>query len=101
MSIDKQQEKEPRSPTIWLWNEIEQRFGKEAAADLHRDYNAQLQVYQQRQQLKIYRQQLPGMEWQRERRRAAGKSTTALDKSIALRRERLQDSQQQKGEREG
>lgn len=85
-----------QSPTTWLWNEIERRFGKDAAADLHRDYNAQLQSYQQRQQLKTYRRQLPGMEWQRTRRREAGKSTTALDKSIALRRERLREAEQQK-----
>lgn len=35
-----------RTPLSWLWEQIEHRFGKEAAADLYKGYLAELRRYQ-------------------------------------------------------
>jgi hypothetical protein len=35
-----------RTPLSWLWEQIERRFGKEAAHDLYTGYLAELRRYQ-------------------------------------------------------
>ncbi len=35
-----------RTPLSWLWDEIERRFGKDAARDLYAGYLAELRQYQ-------------------------------------------------------
>lgn len=79
-------------PSTWLWQEIERRFGKEAADTLHRDYNAQVRLYARRLAVEPYRRRLPGMRRQLERARKAGQSTKRLEASIALVEQRLREA---------
>lgn len=83
------EEQDPVSPTSWLWREIERRFGKEAADELHRDHNEQLKLYAQRQALEDYRRQLPDLERRLAQAEAEGKPTGKIKKRIAFRRECL------------
>jgi hypothetical protein len=86
------EQNDPASPTNWLWREIERRFGKEATDDLHQAHNEQLKLYARRQALDNYRRQLPWLERQLQQAKNEGKSTGALEKRIALRRERLKEA---------
>lgn len=83
------EEQDPASPTSWLWREIERRFGKEAADELHRDHNEQIQRHARRRALDDYRSQLPRLEQRLAQARRDGKPTAAIEKRIQFRQECL------------
>ncbi len=84
-----EEQEESASPTSWLWQEIEQRFGKQAADDLRQAYSAQLREYNRTIRHKHDLRDLIALEYRRARRVAEGLSTKQLDRSIAIRRQRL------------
>lgn len=93
-------EEDPSRPMSWLWQEIARRFGKEEADALHQDYLARMRVYQRRLEITRFRREIPGIEHTIARRKAAGKSTIAAEKRLALRRARLQEAESEGDTRE-
>src|SRR4051812_9369067 len=50
------------SPSVWLWQEIERRFGVEAATSLRAGYNAQQRLIERRARLTRFQDDISSMQ---------------------------------------
>lgn len=86
-------EQEDSSGTMaWLWREIEHCFGKEAANDLHRDYNDLVRTSAREKRLARDQGRLPFLHNRLNMAKQAGTSTRLIEQSIARIEQRLKEA---------
>jgi len=76
-------------PSIWLWQEIERRFGHDAAMDLRQTFNARMKAYERGRRLAQYREELAMLERRLQEVEGQGKATKNILNKIAHRKKRL------------